>query len=96
MAATSIHANSVSAYHEERPQLSARARQILQHVRRVGPRTDRQLMGDLGFSDMNSVRPRITELCQLGLLCECGECKCPVTGKTVRIVDAVRKQGVLF
>jgi hypothetical protein len=41
----------------------------------------------LGFSDMNSVRPRITELVQAGRLIELKKIKDATTGKSVRIVS---------
>jgi hypothetical protein len=94
-----IHHNSLSAYWEERPNLSRRAQEILKHVWLYGPRTDREIMSDLGYIEPNCVRPRVTELIRDGLLCESGERVCEVTGKTVRVVDVVKKklrQEVLF
>ena len=82
-----IHDHSIAAYHEELPKLSRRARQILDWLE-VHPRqTDREIAFGMGFSDMNSVRPRITEAVEKGLIVEVAEKRCPVTGKTVRIVD---------
>lgn len=50
------------------------------------PLTDREVMARCGFIDPNSCRPRITELINQGHLVERGSIKCPVTGKTVRLV----------
>jgi hypothetical protein len=44
-------------------------------------------MQGMGFSDMNSVRPRITELIEKAKLMEVGSIVCPVTKKRVRRVD---------
>ncbi len=59
------------------------------------PMTDREVKDLLGFDEMNAVRPRISEMCKLidgqpGRLQECGEVKCPKTGKTVRLTRISR------
>lgn len=82
-----IHTHSIEAYHSEQPKLSRRALRILAWIAAHPNVTDREVMAGLGFSDMNSVRPRITEAVDAGALVEVGEKRCPVTGKTVRIVD---------
>ena len=82
-----MHQNSLAAFRSEEPRLSKRAAAILDWITEAGPRTDRQVMQGMGFTDMNSVRPRITEAIDLGTLVEVGEKVCPVTHKTVRIVD---------
>ena len=81
-----VHENSRKAYHEERPKLSKRCADILHGMRHGAMLTDRDIMGHMGFTDMNAVRPRITELIDAGYLMEVGKVKCPVTGKTVRVV----------
>lgn len=92
-----IHANSLAAYHAERLRLSDRAERVLGYIANKGPSTDRQVMAGLGFGEPGAVRPRITELIDLGLLMEVGNTKCAITGKTVRIVDVYRPvQGALF
>lgn len=50
------------------------------------PLTDREVMARCGFTDMNSCRPRISELIEGKHLIERGSTKCPITGKTVRLV----------
>lgn len=82
-----IHQHSIDAYHSEGVKLSRRALRILEWIELHPKVTDREVMRGLGFSDMNSVRPRITEAVEIGALIEVGEKRCPVTGKTVRIVD---------
>jgi hypothetical protein len=85
-----VHANSREAYHSEPQRISLRAAQILRHFTTIyAPQTDRQVMTALGFSDMNSVRPRITELIKAGLLIESGDTVDYVTGKRVRLVRAL-------
>lgn len=53
------------------------------------PLTDREVKDMLGFDDMNSVRPRISEMSKQhdgrpGRLQECGQVRDHKTGKTVR------------
>lgn len=91
-----VHSNSIACYHAERARLSERASRVLAWFQVHGPATDRQAMIGLGFSEPNAVRPRITELIELGLLRELGSVRCAVTGKTVRRVAAPPAQGALF
>lgn len=95
---TDVHQNSIEAYHSSGPLISRRARMVLDWVRANGSATDRQVMDGLGFREPNQVRPRITELVDAGELREVGSTSCPVTGKTVRLVDVPRgpSQGSLF
>jgi len=83
-----MHDNSLEAYREELPKLHPRERDILGAVSHNwrGPWTDREIMRMLGFTDPNSVRPRITELLRAGLLVEGDKVKDSTTGKTVRTV----------
>ena len=84
-----MHEHSLEAFELERPNLGTRARVIWQwlsdHDRPRGY-TDREIRCELGFEDMNAIRPRITELLGIGWLVECGEDRCAFTGKTVRRV----------
>ena len=86
----SVHNNSLIAYWDgEAGAFSRRQTKILDHLRaqNIGHLyTDRELMLALKFSDMNSVRPRITELLQAGALEEDGTAEDPVTRKHVRRV----------
>lgn len=83
-----IHDNSHTAYHGERAQgrLSKRQAVILRWMEAQGPHafTDREIAARLDFPDMNCVRPRLTELIDMGLIEEAGNVRCPVTGKRVR------------
>jgi predicted HTH transcriptional regulator len=85
-----LHDNSLSAYRAEEAQLSKRAEAVLDWIKVNGPRTDRQVMQGMGFSEPNAVRPRITELIDAGKLMEVAHVRCPITGKTVRVVDLRR------
>ena len=58
-------------------------------VRGLGQATDREVMGVLGFGDMNAVRPRLTELVHEGWLEECGKAVDAVTERHVRVLRVV-------
>lgn len=89
-----IHANSMEAFTAEQDKLGRRAREILDHLNTNGAKTDREVMNDLGYSEPNAVRPRITELVRKGLARECGKERCPVTNRHVRLVKAVEPETV--
>lgn len=82
-----IHEHSIAAYRAEEPRLTKRSEQIVAWLELHPRKTDREIAQGMGFSDMNSVRPRVTELVNVGRLVEVGEKVCQVTKKTVRIVD---------
>lgn len=82
-----IHQHSIDAYHDEQPRLSRRLERVVAWLELHPKQTDREIMAGLGFGDMNAVRPRVTEGIEAGRIVEVGEKRCPVTGKTVRIVD---------
>jgi hypothetical protein len=88
--AHTMHDNSLEAYRIEEPKLSKRAQAIYAYIERVGPRTDRQVMQGMWFTDMNNVRPRITELIDAGKLMEVTSVVCLITKKHVRLVDIRR------
>jgi DNA-binding Lrp family transcriptional regulator len=81
-----MHDNSLDAFREEKPKLSARAERIYGWVGGHGLSTDRDVLRGLNYSDMNQVRPRITELVEDGLFEEVDKVRCPVTHKNVRRV----------
>lgn len=85
-----MHSHSLDAYQAEEAKLSKRAEAVLEWITTHGPHTDREVMRGMGFSEPNAVRPRITELIDAGKLMEVCERRCPVTGKTVRVVDIKR------
>lgn len=87
------HENSISALREERIKLDRRCSEVLGAIHQLGTCTDRQIKDFLGYEEMNSVRPRITELKKLGLVHEAGKIKCPKTGKSVRVVRITPAPG---
>lgn len=94
---TQVHDNSINAYRSEEVKLSKRAEAVLLWITEHGPHTDRQVMQGMGFTEPNSVRPRITELIDANKLMEVGNVTCPITKKTVRRVDIRRpRQEQLF
>ncbi len=90
-----MHDNSLQAYRSEESKLSRRALAILEWITEYGPHTDRGVMRGMGFTEPNSVRPRITELIEAGKLMEVCSRVCQVTHKRVRVVD-VRKPRLDF
>ncbi len=83
------HPNSVASLKDEIQQGHPRDRraEILRHIGLCSfAVTDRMVCRALGYSDMNQVRPRITELLAMGKLRELGSQRCHHTGKTVRTV----------
>lgn len=87
-----IHANSIKAYQELTP--NKRASRIYEKYTGTGKAmTDREIAKSLGFADLNQVRPRISEMIDLGFLRECGKVKDSDTGKTVRIVEVNKEDN---
>ena len=82
-----IHQNSRDSYNEIKPELKGRRKAIYLVMLKHGTRlTDREIKDKMGLSDMNAVRPRITEMIKSGHVEEVESVKCPVTNKTVRKV----------
>jgi len=85
-----VHANSIIAWH--RLDKESRLARILAVYRTSScPLTDREVAERLGFTDMNAVRPRITEAIgddlNPGPLRECPSIICPRTKHRVRTVS---------
>lgn len=93
-----IHDNSIASYHEIKPELSGRRREIYLTLKNYSRKaTDREIKELMGLGDMNAVRPRITELIKSGYVEEVGSTKCPITNKTVRQVMIINEgQMTLF
>ena len=82
-----IHIHSKLSFRELQESLGERQGSILKIVTSIKRLvTDRQVKNLLKLEDMNSVRPRITELLRLGVLKEGTPIKCPITGRKVRRV----------
>lgn len=86
---SSEHQNSASALKACADTLSKRQKAIFYHLFYSGPQTDRDVKEKLGYTDMNQVRPRISELIREKLVIEFSTTVCPVTGQTVRVVAAI-------
>ena len=86
----SMHRNSLEAYSEELPRLGARCKMIYDFVKASGKAwTIRELATHFGHPEnLNFVAPRVNDLIAAGLLTECGNTKCAITQKTVRLVRA--------
>ncbi len=93
-----IHPNSREAYAE----LDISKRQgIILDIYKDGSQsyTDREILRLFHGSphaDLNIVRPRITELLEMGLLIEKGKTTCGWTKRTVRLVGLPEKQIEVF
>jgi hypothetical protein len=86
----STHPNSRSAH--KRVDKDKRRAEILSVFEREGnkPMTDREIAKYLGYHDLNSVRPRLSEMVADKTLREYSTVICPVTKRPVRqtmIVD---------
>jgi len=78
------HANSAQSFHTLNRE---QRRDAVKRVYEVhGSLTDREVAMRLGYSDLNCVRPRITEMISDGVLVECGAKVDMVSGKRVRLV----------
>jgi hypothetical protein len=78
-----MHANSLDAF--KSLNTGARRQAILEVYRASScPLTDRDVGERLGFSDLNAVKPRITEAIKRGLLVECPSVPDHATKRTVR------------
>lgn len=84
----SIHENTSAAY-DATSDLRTQRRQAVYRVLLAAPRTDRQVMQALGFTDMNACRPRVSELIEQFWVIETGTVQCEVTGRKVRVCKAL-------
>lgn len=83
------HANSLAAHGSIETALERRKTEILAWVDLHGPCTVRQIRDGLfgEWADMDTVRPRVTELLGDGRLAECGKVPDHATGRLVMTVD---------
>ena len=77
MANNNIHINSLEAYFEEdnKKDFSKREKQILGTLEILKSGTARDIANKLGYTDLNAVRPRLTELKRKGIIHEIGKVK---------------------
>ena len=93
-----MHSNSLDTYNAIQTKIGKRCQLIMDCLRKNNKgMSDRDIMMDLGFSDPNAVRPRVTELIKRGIVEEClHSAECAITGRRVRLVRLVGKgQGRL-
>lgn len=81
----SMHHNSRAAHDATVRERAERERLVLAAFDSLGAASDREVARHLGFTDLNAVRPRITEMVERGALLEVAGRKCAITGRTVRI-----------
>jgi hypothetical protein len=84
-----LHAHSLDAKEHNQEAHKGRKHLILELLQLRGkPMADRQIRDAIcgEAADMNTVRPRITELIREGKLMECGEIVDPATQENVRVV----------
>lgn len=84
-----LHVHSLEAKEHHQDAHKGRKQLIVECLQlRAKPLTDRQIRDACcgEGADMNSVRPRITELIREGKLMECGEIEDPVSHENVRVV----------
>lgn len=78
------------AYYEILEEAPKRRKLIYQALVDGGPQTAQELGDRLGFSDLNAVKPRLTELRACGLVRTIGKRKNPKTGKSNAVLEAIR------
>ena len=85
-----MHRNSLAAYESEGQRLGARCKSIYDLVKASGRAwTIRELATHFGHPEnLNFCAPRVNDLINARLLEECGNVRCPITLKTVRLVMA--------
>lgn len=85
-----MHRNSLKTFSEIQDSLRPREKMILL-ILNDGPLTEREILERTGRTDMNYVRPRCSDMVKLGVLKEIGSELCPVTGKSVRVLEKVKE-----
>jgi hypothetical protein len=96
-----IHNNSIDAYTEEAPRLSAREQEVYSFCKHNKGRsyTVKRLSELMGFGHHSAIQPRVSDLLRKGLLEEAVDTKCEHTGKTcaqVRFKDKDDRQIEMF
>lgn len=79
----------MESYEELRSSLNDRQDRILGLIEQKPHSSDREILIAYGGTEMNQVRPRITELIDKGLVEESGNKKCQLTKRKVRTLRAV-------
>jgi len=95
------HDNSLNEYRDISTNITPRHEMILHTLdvleqQDVSNITDRQIASACGFTDMNSVRPRITELIKMGEIVDGVSVTCPVSDKKVRTLHSLERVNNLM
>ena len=61
------------AYYESMETAPTRKKEVLSALKQYGPMTSEEIMERLGYTNPNSVRPRLSELKESGLIEACGK-----------------------
>lgn len=81
------------AYYESREDAPTRRKIIYQELRESGPMTAETLMAVMGYMNPNSVRPRLTELKEQGLVRAVGKAH-NRAGKNVTLWEAIPPEDI--
>lgn len=80
---------SLEARKTFRGDLAQRQFEVLAFLKQRGPSTARQVMEGMGYKELNTVRPRLTELRKAGLILETKKTPDHVTGINVFVYAAL-------
>lgn len=82
-----VHENSLISYIEEKQEgkIGKRQAEVFNYLKNVKSATAREIMIGLKYTEMNQVRPRLTELKEYNLIQEINKVKDKVTNKTVSL-----------
>ena len=76
-----VRDTSLLAFYSVKEDLGLRQALVLEQIRKVPLLTAKEISHNMGYSDPNSVRPRITELQKKGLIKAYSKRECRVSGK---------------
>ena len=79
---------SMEARHAFRGDIAKRQFEVLAWLKEKGPATARKVMEGMGYKELNTVRPRLTELRKAGLVFEQSKTPDHVTGINVFVYAA--------
>ena len=82
-----------AAYDDIKPKMRTKQDMIYWCLAQHGPMTADRIMAKLGIRDPNSVRPRLTELRQAGMVQVIGKSLSGDTNKMVALWDAVMQKS---
>lgn len=96
MPISNVHDHSIQTFYETEQERAKRRAEVFEAFIKIGrPATDREICYSLGYSDLNSTRPRVSEMIDSGELIEVGKVIDHVTGRKVRISKIRVKEAQL-